>query len=156
MNIFILDKDPKRCAEMHCDKHVVKMILEHAQMMSTTLVEFGRPAPYKSTHKNHPCTVWVRESLDNYVWLYTLTYYLNKEFKCRFSGKDHKSWLAILGEEPPKLPEIGRTPFAQAMPDQYKHPDAVTAYRQYYQGDKARFAKWTNRPTPEWFERELV
>ena len=156
MNIFILDTDPRQCARMHCDKHVVKMILEHAQMMSTALVESGAEAPYKPTHKNHPCTIWTRESRQNYVWLYELTYFLNKEFKHRYSGKDHKSWLAVQCVDIPDLPDKGLTTFAQAMPDQYRHDDPVTAYRNYYRGDKARIATWTNRPEPEWFQLENV
>jgi hypothetical protein len=33
MNIFVLDKDPHAAAHYHCDKHVVKMILEAGQML---------------------------------------------------------------------------------------------------------------------------
>ena len=35
MNLFYLHNDPVKSAEMHCDKHVVKMIIEYAQMLST-------------------------------------------------------------------------------------------------------------------------
>ena len=69
MNIFILDLDPQSCAEAHCDKHVVKMILETAQLLSSALWITGVEAPYRLTHKNHPCAIWTRESLDNYMWL---------------------------------------------------------------------------------------
>jgi hypothetical protein len=36
MNIFYLDPNPKICAEMHVDKHVCKMVIEYAQLLSTT------------------------------------------------------------------------------------------------------------------------
>ena len=69
MNIFYLHKDPRICAQMYCDKHVVKMIIESAQMLCTTHHILGAAAPYKKIHVNHPCTVWTRESIDNYNWL---------------------------------------------------------------------------------------
>lgn len=155
MNIFVLDTDPELCAQMHCDKHVIKMMLESAQMISTTLAECGLTAPYKVTHRNHPCTLWTRRSAQNYKWLKTLTYFLNKEFKFRFSGRDHKSWLAIKEGPDPVLPDKGLTEFTQAMPDHYKDNDPVTAYRNYYIGDKAHFAVWKKRPTPNWFVKEI-
>ncbi len=69
MNIFALDTDPVTCAQYHCDKHVIKMILESVQMLSTTCSILGAEAPYKPTHANHPCTKWVRESWENFGWL---------------------------------------------------------------------------------------
>lgn len=82
---------------------------------------------------------------------------LNEEYKFRFDKKsDHKS--AIIAQELPHPPieNHGLTEFAQAMPDQYKHPgDAVAAYRQFYLGEKAHFTTWTKRPIPEWFESGL-
>ena len=71
MNIFILDEDPKKCAEYHNDKHVVKMILESAQLLCGVhhMVESGLDVPYGLSHKNHPCSIWARECIENYVWL---------------------------------------------------------------------------------------
>jgi hypothetical protein len=109
MNIFVLDNDPKKCAEAHCDKHVVKMILEHAQLMCTahhmqpnTTMQYD--IPYKQTHTNHPCAVWVRQSLDNYRWLYSMTDYLNDEYKRRFNHDvNHKSFDVINNLPEPAL-----------------------------------------------------
>ena len=157
MNKFVLDKNPKAAAEMHCDKHVPKMILETAQMLSTAHHVYDTPqAPlvYKQSYLNHPCTLWVRESVDNYAWAYDLFRELNNEFVAR-RGKTHLSWVKLsqhLAQTPP-LPLCGLTPFAQAMPDQYKQEDAVEAYRAYYRGDKASFAKWEwpTAQTPDWW-----
>ena len=86
MNIFYLDKDPKKCAEMHCDKHVVKMILEYAQLLSTAhrVLDGNEWADhvglYKATHKNHPSAIWARESAGNYFWLNKLFQELCKEY----------------------------------------------------------------------------
>ena len=35
MNIFVLDRNPVIAAQMQCDKHIVKMIVESGQMLST-------------------------------------------------------------------------------------------------------------------------
>lgn len=117
MNIFVLDEDPKLCAQMHCDKHVVKMILEHAQMMCTAhhvtdIVKHD--IPYKPTHMNHPCNKWLRDSVENYEWLYDLTHYLNEEYKYRFNhDKNHKSFDVIKSLPFPHLPDVNRTRFAR-------------------------------------------
>ena len=71
MNIFYLAHNPTDCAQMHCDKHVVKMILETAQLLSTAHHERGSTAPYKSTHRNHPSAVWVRSGVKQYQWAYS-------------------------------------------------------------------------------------
>ena len=70
-------------------------------------------------------------------------------------GKHHKSGELIhdLAHTPHGMPEIGLTPFAQAMPQEYKRSCAVEAYRAYYMGDKAEIAEWNwGRPTPDWFK----
>lgn len=150
MNIFVLDADPILAARYHHDKHVVKMILETAQLLSTAS---PFPGCYKPTHINHPCTKWVAESNENYSWLWQLGIALGNEYTYRY-GKQHKSHEVIraagrhLGSFITLTPKP--TPFAQAMPKQYKHADAVTAYRNYYIGEKVKQSKWTNRPTPEW------
>lgn len=69
MNIFILDTNPKIAAQYHVDKHVVKMILETAQLLCSAHWLNGSEAPYKLTHKNHPCAIWTRECVENYNWL---------------------------------------------------------------------------------------
>ena len=92
MNIFVLDKDPKKCAEYHNDKHVVKMILETAQLLCGVhhMAESKLDIPYRLSHKNHPCSIWARECIENYVWLCDLGMELCKEYTYRY-GKRHKS-----------------------------------------------------------------
>ncbi|MEH6454280.1 MAG: pyrimidine dimer DNA glycosylase/endonuclease V [Psychromonas sp.] len=153
MNIFILDSDIKKCAQYHCDQHVVKMILECVQMLCTALNKKGYITPYKSTHVKHPCVLWVEESYDNFLWLQELAVELNREYRFRYDKDvDHKS-IAVLGQISEHLyHSAGLTEFPQAMPDNYKiKGDAVQAYRSFYIGEKAKFAKWTKRPLPEWY-----
>jgi hypothetical protein len=154
MNIFVLDENPIAAAKFACDKHVVKMILESAQLLCSVHPE--GTAPYKRTHYNHPCTKWTRESEHNYDWLISHAYALCLEYTKRY-GKVHKSQQVIkwCDENRPKLPQCGPTPFAQAMPEQYKNDDIVEAYRAYYLGEKKRFATWKTE-IPYWFVEELV
>ena len=154
MNIFVLDTDPVLAAQYHCDKHVVKMILESAQILSTVT-----GVGYRPTHKSHPCTLWAGEYLGNALWVAKLAEALNKEYIRRYHKHEHKSWgvirdmiypellrMGLYGEIP-----IGNSPSPQCMPDEYKHEDPVQAYRNYYKGDKVRFATWKNRETPYWW-----
>ena len=160
MNIFVLDESPEEAARMQCDKHVVKMILESAQMLCSVWPD-GR-APYKRAFYNHPCTKWVRESAHNHFWLLQHAKALCREYTRRY-GKVHKTQEVIewCYENDPPWQDLGHpldpwkglTPFAQAMPDEYKvEGDAVQAYRNYYIGDKSRFATWKEPSSiPEWF-----
>lgn len=154
MNIFVLDTDIPTCSHYHADQHVVKMILESAQMLCTVLNKNGIRAPYRSTHINHPCTLWAGESLDNWRWLRELALSLNQEYRYRFErDEDHKSAVVVRGLPEPPIENLGLTEFAQAMPDEYKVPgDAVTAYRRFYLAEKSHFATWTKRPVPDWFK----
>jgi|TARA_Y100000593_G_scaffold83638_1_gene157833 hypothetical protein len=152
MNIFVVDKDPKRSAQELCDKHVVKMILESAQMLCAVFP--NGDAPYKRAFYNHPCTKWARESKENYKWLLDHANAMCGEYTRRY-GKIHKSsdiikWCGF-NYDKLNLPSKGLTPFAQAMPEQYKNNCAVAAYRAYYNGEKAYFATWRTRKTPDWF-----
>ena len=157
MNIFVLDEEVEKCAEYHCDKHVIKMILESAQMMSAVVRLQGHDKGYKLTHKNHPCTIWARKSLSNYMWLFVLAGCLNSEYRYRYNKKvNHKSFDMIQTLPIPDLPVIGLTPFAQAMPDQYRNKNAVKAYRDYYINEKSSFLTWTKRKTPEWIDNDKV
>lgn len=158
MNIFILDDDFKKCAQYHCDKHVVKMITEYAQMLSTACRLSGINHGYRITHQNHPCTKWVRKSLSNWLYLKNLAEELNKEWQFRYNHnpkKLHKSFELICNLPVPNIPDIGLTKFAQAMPDKYKTENTIEAYRNYYIGDKQHIASWKNRKTPDWFERNF-
>lgn len=154
MNIFVLDTDIKTCARYHCDQHVVKMILESAQMLCTTLNRRGLQTPYRPTHVNHPCVLWLDESYDNFLWLKDLALELNREYRFRYDkGCDHASVRIIHDIEHYRYTSRGLTEFAQAMPEQYKVPgDAVRAYRNFYRGEKLGFAAWTRRPKPDWVE----
>jgi hypothetical protein len=157
MNIFVLDPNPKLAAEYHCDKHVVKMILETAQLLSTahhTLDGDNAPAGiYKRTHANHPCATWARETTTNYAWLLNLGFALLNEYTKRY-GKEHKTSgvLKELRTQPRNITIAPMTPFAQAMPPQYKHKDAVRAYRTYYFIDKAPIATWKHG-APTWWPK---
>lgn len=156
MNIFVLDLDPELAAKYHCDKHVVKMILETAQLLCTShwLYSKDRIDLYKPTHVKHPCTLWVSESLENYQWLMSLFYYLEVEFENRYQH-EHLAYRSMYNKlkMPPKgIPSKDLTPFAQAMPEIYKDPDPVKAYRAYYCGEKNKIATWKYPATiPEWF-----
>jgi hypothetical protein len=182
MNIFYLDSRPQQCAEQHCDKHVVKMILEYAQLLSTShrvldgvqrtsLTESGRKhktwtledrsldgALYKATHMNHPSAIWARQSYKNYEHLHELFYHLCKEYTKRY-GKVHKS-EGLMGDlfAAPVNIDI-QAPFTEpppAMPDYCKVPgNSVESYRKYYINEKAYFAKWKTKE-PQWFVEGLI
>lgn len=152
MNIFVLDTRLDECARSHCDQHVVKMILEQVQILCTALHHHGYTTPYRPTHGNHPCVLWAAASDDNLRWLRALTEELNREYRYRYDKPGDHASMAVMREiESIRIPARGLTPFAQAMPDQYRVPgDAVTAYRAFYRGEKARFARWTRRAPPAW------
>jgi hypothetical protein len=153
MNIFVVSYDPVTAAKELCDKHVVKMIAESAQMLCCAYPD--GEAPYKRAYYNHPCTVWARETMGNFDWLTDHALALCSEYTCRY-GRIHKSEEVITWcrDNIRKLEFSGwnLTPFPQAMPDEYKDKDcAVTAYRAYYNAEKASFAKWSKSEKPDWF-----
>ena len=183
MNIFYLDHDVRKCAEMHNDKHVVKMILEYAQLLSTAhrvldgvelsgLSDSGRKKKfwtlgdsrdytlYKATHINHPSAVWVRKSVQNYMWLAEMLEVLCGEYTYRY-GKVHKverdGLMQLLKNEFPKnLPIAPFTEPTPAMPDDVKIiGDSIKSYRNYYINNKAHLANWKKRQVPEWFNANL-
>jgi hypothetical protein len=153
MNIFVLDLDLKKCAQAHCDQHVIKMILESAQILSTVCAQYSIKTPYKPTHQNHPCVKWAAASEQNWLWLKQLAAELNREYQYRYQcTKNHRSFDIILSLKKPPLPNIGLTEFAQAMPEKYQiSNNPVQAYRSYYVGEKSSFAKWTRRKPPQWY-----
>jgi hypothetical protein len=158
INIFILDNDPVIAAQYQCDKHVVKMVLESAQMLSTChiLVDDNKnPMLYRATHKNHPCNVWLRESKDNYKWLYDHFVALSKEYTYRYD-KWHKSYRKLgthLWHVPIGLPDVPRTKFAMGM-KQYPQcivEDPVESYRNYYRVRQQEIdMRWSKRSVPDW------
>lgn len=154
MNIFVLDEDPAIAARMACDKHVVKMVLETAQILSTVCHKYGQDVGYKPTHQNHPCVLWAGETRDNFLWTLSHGLALACEYTRRYACR-HKSeavlsnvfWTRL------HLPLEGPlSPFMQVMPPQYRGSNAVEAYRAFYIGEKSRFAKWEKgRDAPEWY-----
>lgn len=157
MNIFFLDQTPERSAEYHCDKHVVKMIVETAQMLSTAYRKnFGECEElYKDAHPKHPSTLWVGASGKNFFWTVKLLDSLIKEYTHRYS-KVHKTiFISNLLHKKYTKWHKWNTPLTtppQCMPDEYKHQDYVTAYRNYYKGAKKHFAKWDkSNNTPDWW-----
>lgn len=185
MNIFVLSRHVRTCARMHCDQHVVKMPLESAQLLSTALyaatpdtwrVLHERGLAYKPTHLNHPCAMWTRTCLNNYLWLGALGLELCREYEYRFGDRPHRGELAgelrrhksgaviealrdamltaIAGGEQPLPRQRCITPFPLVVPDDCladSGGDPPRAYRLYYARHKAGFARWTRRERPEWF-----
>ena len=153
MNIFYLDNNPKICAKYHNDKHCVKMILEYAQLLSTAHREldlFVNESLYKSAFKNHPSAKWVRENVNNYLWLYKLWTNLCDEYTHRY-GKKHLTDIKLrelLKKTPHNIPNTEFTQPPMAMPDDVKHTDSIIAYRKYYKIYKKHLAKWTKREIP--------
>ena len=160
MNIFFLSICPKEAAHMHCDKHVVKMIIETAQMLYSAhwmlSPDYVPTTAYRLAHKNHPCSIWVRTSLDNYMWLCSLGIHLCHEYQHRYGEhkrhktQDHIEWL--IANPPIEIPSIGMTMPAQAMPDEYKQDDPILAYRTFYIESKLKkrnIVKYTKRDWPE-------
>ena len=180
MNIFYLDRDPKTCAEMHLDKHVVKMILEYAQLLSTAhrvldgkvytaKTAAGRNIDrylledsslesllFKASHIKHPSAIWCRANVQNYMWLAELLEWTCVEYTHRY-GKVHSveqsGLMQTLKNNFPRNLPIG--PFTEptpAMPDDCKiMNDSLASYHKYYNEKKTHFARWTKRPAPEWY-----
>jgi len=145
MNIFYLDSDPVVAARVQYNKHVVKMILESAQMLCTAhhhyaeLYDYQAFVPYKKAHYNHPSTIWCRGNRSQYLWLYNHMVALGEEYTDRY-GKEHltitkcKTPLMFI---PKGMPDGFFTEPPQCMPDEYKvEGNSVQAYWNYYIGEK--------------------
>lgn len=176
MNIFALHENAVLAAQMQCDKHVVKMILESAQLLSTAhRILDGKPIVkprkhwelpdlregilYKATHQNHPSAIWARANVQNYRWLHDHFCALMDEFTHRY-GRLHKceKLRVYLSFAPFNISSaIEPFEFSVAMKDEYKVGDTpIEMYRHYYREAKAAFAKWTNRNPPEWWYERPV
>ena len=170
MNIFVLDRDPIQAAKYHNDIHLRKMIVEYAQLLSTAHRVLDGDAKadalgmYKTTHKNHPCGIWLRESSGNYMFLYSLFLACIEEYSYRF-GKDHatKKLVYALNSVPLSYKRTEITAFVTAVAEDCKVSDAISSYREYYRkhkrvylsrGKEKRMDIWTNRDRPEWFDHE--
>ena len=157
MNIFYLDRDPYEAARLQCDRHVVKMILETAQLLSTAHNELdGGQIAYKSTHKNHPSAVWVRQSRHNYRWLRRHFLALGDEYTRRY-GKVHatiQKHSETLLWPPNNIPDGGFADPPQCIPDECKRDDAVLGYQVYY---NFKADDWDARGIPmRWYGQEAV
>lgn len=184
MNLFILDKNPVKAAQLQCNKHVVKMIVESAQMLSTAhrmldgklekrpsksgkrmskywvLPDERENTFYKAVHMHHPCTVWTMQSNNNYNWHYVHFTALCDEYRYRY-GKIHSTDKLLrdsLRNLPTNIPVGYLTPQPLAMksnPECIFPDDIVKSYRAFYQTKQHRFnMEWTKRDVPEWFNFE--
>lgn len=163
MNIFVLHDNPVVAARYLCDKHVVKMTLETAQILSTVWHQYNEEIPephYRSTHENHPCVKWAGMTKDNYQWLVAHGRALVAEHHLRYPASPTHGSSAIIEAlaRPPRAIENrqGLTPYAQAMPEQYRREDAVVAYRLYYLSEKSHMATWANCEPPYWVRSDWV
>jgi hypothetical protein len=175
MNLFILSLIPAEIAESMMDKHISKILLEAVQMLCTAKRVLDPEESeadtilYKLAHKNHPVTIWCRTSRANFVWTLDVIDAMHTEWKYRYGHpetKVHKSYLVAqhlrahipANEKFPVDEASGITPFALAMPNEYKSPDgdAVASYRAYYMSpEKQKIATWKlPRSPPEWYERK--
>ena len=148
MNIFYLHSDPVKAAQIQYNKHVVKMILESAQMLCTAHHCYGDSeqkanVPYRQAHLNHPSTIWARRSRSTYMWLYDHMIALGKEYTKRY-GKEHltiSKCRDFLATPPVHIQGEDFTEPPQCMPDEYKvDGDSVSAYWNYYEQDKFKVA----------------
>lgn len=147
MNIFVLDRCPVRAARCHCDKHVVKMIVKSAQLLSSAhhILDGFRPGLLTLTHPNHPCAIWTRTTVGNYNWLHEHFTALLAEYERRYKKVHaYQGPLRRLLWVPPKaIPEGPLTDFVQCMPKAYRiEGDPIEAYRIYYMREKHKFATW--------------
>ena len=182
MNIFYLNNDVRQCAQMHVDKHCIKMILESAQLLSTAhrvldgklfigKTDTGRNIKrwilpderdkilYSATHINHPSAIWCRQNKSNYNWLYNLLVELCKEYTYRYD-KIHKcesiGLVKALKTPPVSIPKGSFTEPTPAMPDEYKVPgNSIQSYHNYYIGAKSHMFSWKKRRPPEWINTHV-
>ena len=162
MNIFILDREPSLCAQYHCDKHVLKQIPDIAKILSTVMRKSGIPYGYTITTPNHPCVKWAEEADGNFMWLRELGLCLCKEYTYRYAKSigSHASEHIILDAYPKNLGNknerdkrkepIAMTEPPQCVPDYFKSKSPITAYREYYLGEKADILCYTKREIPYW------
>lgn len=157
MNIFASDHNPTLAAQALDDRRLIKMVLETAQILSTATEAIGRygfDALYKPTHQNHPCTLWAKHSVGNFMWLVQHGFALAEEYQYRFE-KQHKSFAIIqtcmncvkIGN----FPQIERTQFVNCT--KFNLDDPILAYRACLQSkwhDDGKAARWTKRGAPSW------
>ena len=170
MNIFVLDEDPWQAARYIDDVRLPKMCVESAQMMASALRRHGATdeqmpltkagKPYKGGYAHHPCTRWAGDCEGNFNWLAHHAVALCEEYEKRF-GKRHACHDPILDMSalemmlnPNRVEPMSLTPFAQAMPDEYKDDDVVKAYRSYYKSKQYSKGgvRYIRADVPDWWE----
>ena len=164
-------------AKYACDKHVVKMLTETIQIMSTShrmldgdengvLPDERDDILYKKTHANHPCCVWARESDSNHEWLWKYMVFLEREYYHRFGQHNpvekqlhgafwDKGRAKYVAQTPTNMPKGPRTPFHIGMkqhPECIVEGDPIESYRNLYRSVKREFAQWKNGSIPEWLD----
>jgi len=163
MNIFVLDLDPVKSAQSLVNKHIVKMVLESTYLLCLAHNICGGPEKpvyfYKGKgYKNHPCSIWARKSIQNYMWLAEHNCSLCEEYTFRY-GKIHKvqreglsNWLF---NNIPNVPNLGLTAFAEATGDIHEK-NIVETYRKYYIEKKSHLFVWSKRGPPNWIPKEKI
>jgi hypothetical protein len=157
MNIFYINEDPIVAARELADDHIRKMQIESAQMLCTTFWHYGHWAPYKKAHYNHPSTKWTRQSIHHVDWLLNHGFEICSEFKKRY-GKTHATenvleWVRVNKHLlDGKIPTTEFIPPPQCMPEEYKLPDTIEAYKKFYIEDKIgvkglSWKKLNNKPS---------
>jgi hypothetical protein len=161
MNIFYIHTDPIIAAQQLADDHIRKMQIESAQMCCTAHWETGSEAPYKRAHKNHPSTIWTRQSIQHYNWLVEHGLEICREFEIRY-GKPHatKKVLEWCKENKPNLPDNGFTAPPKCMPEEFRVEDTIESYKNFYTNDKVKVKKldWKKIPSrkPNWVQNNLA
>ena len=164
MNIFVLDEDPRQASKYLDDVRIPKMCVETAQMLASAVIRHGaqpedmpltqKGTPYKGGYHHHPCTVWAGDSRSNFIWLINHGIAICSEYTHRF-GKVHACQGPILHMQAmiDFIPQGRLTDFAQAMPDEFKHPNAVVAYRRYYHSkiNSPGGVRYVRTAPPEWW-----
>lgn len=161
MNIFGIDTDTTSCATYHTDRHIVKMPLETAQMVSFVYYHkdlWDGEVPnllmgFSAGHDKHPCSLWLRENLVNFLWTCEFGIKLIEEYRYRYDSQKHERCKMIFEwalDNLPNLPVAEFTPFAKAMPEVYKVDCSIESYRNYYRLGKSELHQWSKRSKPEW------
>lgn len=161
MNIFAVDLNTSTCARYHIDKHIVKMPVELAQMISFVYYDYDywqkeNPSilmAFSKNHALHPCSKWIKESLGNFIWTSELGIKLIEEYRYRYNSEKHERCYQIFKYALNNYPDFDKwemTDFALAMPDEYKCESSIESYRTYYRLGKLDLLKWTKRDIPEW------
>lgn len=163
VNFFYLDKNPSKCAKYYCDKHVLKIPIEIAQILSKIHHVLKTKIDYEKIYANSKVVkeslgpyVWSLMSLDNYIWTCDLGLELINEYKFRFGKTSHKTELILfyLKENLPPIKNLGTTPFIMTNKYdmfQYISSNTITNARYNYAEMKCSNDKWTKRTKPKWF-----